>query len=148
MNAVKVRFQRVGPVQVPLPQYQTAGSAGMDLRAALADAVTLAPGERRLLPTGLCMAIPEGYEGQVRPRSGLGLKHGISVVNTPGTIDSDYRGEVSIVLINLGQVPFVVEPLMRIAQLVIAPVQHVEAVLVDSLDGTERGSGGYGSTGV
>jgi dUTP pyrophosphatase len=148
MSAPPVRFKRTGEVAVPLPEYQSAAAAGMDLRAALREPVTLAVGERRQVPTGLCMAIPPGFEGQVRPRSGLGLKHGISVVNTPGTIDADYRGEVSIVLINLGQEPFEVQPLMRIAQLVIAPVARAEAVLVDDLDETPRGTGGYGSTGV
>jgi dUTP pyrophosphatase len=120
----------------------------MDLRAALVDPVRIPVGERRLIPTGLAMAIPRGFEGQVRPRSGLALKHGITVLNTPGTIDADYRGEVSIVLINLGQEPFVVEPQSRIAQLIIAPVTQVTTTLVESLDDTQRGSGGYGSTGT
>lgn len=144
----KVLLKRVGEVEVPLPRYQTAGSAGLDLCAALREPVTLAPGARRLIPTGLAMAIPQGYEGQVRPRSGLALKHGISIVNSPGTIDSDYRGEVAIVLINLGQEPYVVEPSSRIAQLVIAPVTQASLELVEELDDTERGAGGYGSTGV
>lgn len=148
MSAPIVRFKRTGEVEVPLPEYQSAGAAGMDLRAALREPLSIAVGERRQVPTGLCMAIPAGFEGQVRPRSGLALKHGISVVNTPGTIDADYRGEVSIVLINLGQEPFAVQPLMRIAQLVIAPVARAEAVLVDDLEETPRGSGGYGSTGT
>jgi dUTP pyrophosphatase len=144
----EVRFKRVGDVAVPLPEYQTPDSAGMDLRAALVEPVRISVGERRLIPTGLAMAIPRGFEGQVRPRSGLALKHGITVLNTPGTIDADYRGEVSIVLINLGQEPFVVEPLSRIAQLIIAPVTQVTATWVESLDETVRGSGGYGSTGT
>jgi dUTP pyrophosphatase len=147
MSRCEVRFKRVGEVAVPLPEYQTPDSAGMDLRAALREPVRIAPGQRTLIPTGLALAIPRGFEGQVRPRSGLALKHGISIVNTPGTIDADYRGEVSIVLINLGQEPFVVEPLSRIAQLVIAPVIRVATALVDTLDDTARGSGGYGSTG-
>ena len=143
-----VRFQRVGTVEVPLPQYQSEHAAGMDLRAALASPETIGPGQRKLIPTGLAVAIPPGFEGQVRPRSGLALKHGVTVLNTPGTIDADYRGEVSIVLVNLGEEPFVVEPLARIAQLVIAPVSRAQAALVASLDETSRGSGGYGSTGV
>jgi dUTP pyrophosphatase len=117
------------------------------LCAAVAEAVRIAPGERRLIPTGLILEIPEGYEGQVRPRSGLALKHGISIVNSPGTIDSDFRGEVGIVLINHGSEPFVVEPLSRIAQLVLAKVEQLELEEVDSLTSTTRGAGGYGSTG-
>lgn len=148
MATADFRFKRVGQVAVPLPEYQTPDSAGMDLRAALTEAVKIPVGERRLIPTGLAMAIPRGFEGQVRPRSGLALKHGITVLNTPGTIDADYRGEVSIVLINLGQEPFLVEPLSRIAQLIIAPVTQVAPTLVESLDETQRGSGGYGSTGT
>jgi dUTP pyrophosphatase len=144
---VRLRVQRVGAVPVPLPAYQTPGSAGLDLCAALAEPLTLAPGERRLVPTGLCLAIPPGFEGQVRPRSGLALRHGLGIVNAPGTIDSDYRGEVAVVLVNHGQAPYVVEPLARIAQLVIAPVVQVTPELVTELDATERGPGGYGSTG-
>jgi len=148
MSGVEVQFKRVGTVAVPLPEYQTEGSAGMDLRAALEAPVRIEVGDRALIPTGLSMALPHGFEAQVRPRSGLALKHGITVLNTPGTIDEDYRGEVSIVLINLGKEPFVVEPLSRIAQLVIAPVTHVRTAFVDALDETARGSGGYGSTGT
>lgn len=139
--------KRVGSVEVPLPAYQSAHAAGLDLCAALPGRVTLEPGARRLVPTGLALAIPHGYEGQVRPRSGLALRAGISIVNSPGTIDSDFRGEVGIVLINHGAEPFVVEPLSRIAQLVILPIAHVEVELADELDDTERGAGGYGSTG-
>jgi dUTP pyrophosphatase len=135
-------------VEVPLPAYQTPGSAGLDLCAALAEPVTLAPGERRLIPTGLALAIPAGHEGQVRPRSGTALRAGIGIVNSPGTIDEDFRGPVGIVLVNLGAEPFVVEPLARIAQLVICPVVRVNLELVDELDATERGEGGYGSTGA
>ena len=142
-----LKLRRVGAVQVPLPAYQTPGSAGLDLCAAVAEAVRLAPGERRLIPTGLVMEIPPGFEGQVRPRSGLALKHGISIVNSPGTIDADFRGEVGIVLINHGSEPFVVEPLSRIAQLVIARVEQVAIVEVTSVSETSRGAGGYGSTG-
>jgi dUTP pyrophosphatase len=143
----KLRLRRTGAVQVPLPAYQTPGSAGLDLCAALPEAVQIAPGERRLIPTGLIFEIPEGHEGQVRPRSGLALKHGISIVNSPGTIDSDFRGEVGIVLINHGSTPYVVEPLSRIAQIVIARVEQVEIIEAESLTETSRGAGGYGSTG-
>ncbi len=143
----KLKLRRTGAVQVPLPAYQTPGSAGLDLCAAVAEAVRLAPGERRLIPTGLVFEIPDGHEGQVRPRSGLALKHGISIVNSPGTIDSDFRGEVGIVLINHGAEPYVVEPLSRIAQIVIARVEQVEIEEADSLTETTRGAGGYGSTG-
>jgi dUTP pyrophosphatase len=143
----KLRLRRTGAVQVPLPAYQTPGSAGLDLCAALPEAVQIAPGERRLIPTGLIFEIPEGHEGQVRPRSGLALKHGISIVNSPGTIDSDFRGEVGIVLINHGSAPYVVEPLSRIAQIVIARVEQVEIIEAESLTETSRGAGGYGSTG-
>jgi dUTP pyrophosphatase len=143
-----LRLQRVGPVAVPLPTYQTEGAAGFDLCAALASAVVLRPGERRLIPTGLSLEIPAGYEGQVRARSGLALKSGIGVVNAPGTIDSDFRGAVGVVLINWGAESFVVEPLSRIAQMVIAPVVRAELELVAELAPSERGAGGYGSTGV
>jgi dUTP pyrophosphatase len=143
----KLKLRRVGAIQVPLPAYQTSGSAGLDLCAALPEALQLAPGERRLIPTGLSFEIPEGHEGQVRPRSGLALKHGISIVNSPGTIDSDFRGEVGIVLINHGQEPYVIEPLSRIAQIVIARVEQVQIEEAESLTETSRGAGGYGSTG-
>jgi dUTP pyrophosphatase len=143
----QLKLRRVGAVQVPLPAYQTVGSAGLDLCAALLASVRIEPGERRLIPTGLIFEIPPGFEGQVRPRSGLALKFGISIVNSPGTIDSDFRGEVGIVLINHGAEPYVVEPLSRIAQIVIARVEQVEIVEVDALTETSRGAGGYGSTG-
>lgn len=143
-----LKVQKVGPVDVPLPAYQTPKSAGLDLCAAIMEPRRIEPGERALIRTGLAFAIPDGYEGQVRPRSGLALKHGISIVNTPGTIDADYRGMVQVVLINLGQEAYVVEPLARIAQLVICPIVQAELTLVESLDETTRGSGGYGSTGV
>ena len=131
-----------------LPAYATPQSAGMDLRANLEEPVTLRPLERRLIPTGLHIALPEGYEAQVRPRSGLALKHGITVLNTPGTIDADYRGEVGVVLINLSQQDFVVNDGERIAQMVIARHEQGELVVVEELDETERGAGGYGHTGV
>lgn len=147
MSDVRVRVQRVGDVEVPLPAYQTEGSAGFDLTAALREAVIIRPGERRLVPTGLALAIPPGFEGQVRPRSGLALRHGIGMVNSPGTIDSDYRGEVGVILINWGQEPFTVEPGARIGQMVIAQVARAAFDLVTQLDETERSSGGFGSTG-
>lgn len=132
----------------PLPQYATPQSAGMDLRANLDEAVTLQPLERRLIPTGLHIALPAGYEAQVRPRSGLALKKGITVLNSPGTIDADYRGEIGVVLINLSQEPFVVNDGERIAQMIIARHEQGELTEVEVLDETERGEGGYGHTGV
>ena len=132
----------------PLPQYATPQSAGMDLRANLDEPITLNPMERRLIPTGLYIALPEGYEAQVRPRSGLALKKGITVLYSPGTIDADYRGEVGVLLVNLSQEPFVVNDGERIAQMVIARHEQGEFVEVDVLDETERGAGGYGHTGV
>ena len=132
----------------PLPQYATAQSAGMDLRANIDESIVLRPLERRLIPTGLFIALPEGYEAQVRPRSGLALKHGLTVLNAPGTIDADYRGEIGVVLVNLSDKDFVVNDGERIAQLVIARYEQAEIQLVDVLDETERGAGGYGHTGV
>ena len=143
-----LRVCRTGGVEVPLPVYQTPGAAGVDLHAALSETITLAAGERQLIPTGLRIEIPQGFEGQVRPRSGLALKFGISIVNAPGTIDSDYRGEVGVVLINHGADEFVVKPLDRIAQLVFCPVVQLKVELTEQLSATARGSGGYGSTGV
>ena len=132
----------------PLPTYATEQSAGMDLRANLSEPVVLHPMERRLIPTGLHIALPEGYEAQVRPRSGLALKRGITVLNAPGTIDADYRGEVGVVLINLGQEDFTVNDGERIAQMVISSYEKADFIEVSSLDETERGAGGYGHTGV
>ncbi len=131
-----------------LPAYATAGAAGLDLQAAIVDPVVLAPGERRVIPTGLTIAVPAGFEAQVRPRSGLALKQGLSIPNAPGTIDSDYRGEVGVILINLGQAPVTIERGMRIAQLVLAKVEQLAWEAVTSLDETARGTGGFGSTGV
>ena len=133
---------------LPLPGYATADSAGMDLLAAVADQVTLAPGERRLIPTGLAIALPAGTEAQVRPRSGMALKHGLSVLNAPGTIDADYRGEVGVILINLGQAPVTLSRGERIAQLVVAPCQQIAWQPTESLDASARGTGGFGSTGL
>lgn len=134
---------------LPLPSYETAGAAGMDLTAATpqGEEVVLEPGERRLIPTGLSIAVPEGYEAQIRPRSGLALRHGISMVNAPGTIDSDFRGEIGIILINLGQEAFTVRRGERIAQMVIAAHARAEWQVAQSLDETSRGAGGFGSTG-
>lgn len=140
-------IRAVGDVTVPLPAPQTAGSAGIDLAAALSAPITLQPGERKLVPTGWAIALPEGYEAQVRPRSGLALKHGVTVLNAPGTIDSDYRGPIGVVLINHGEAPFVIQPGERIAQLVIARYEHVAFELVTVLAETARAEGGYGSTG-
>jgi dUTP pyrophosphatase len=134
---------------LPLPAYETAGAAGMDLRAAVAEdaPITLAPGARAMVPTGLCIAVPAGFEAQVRPRSGLAAKAGVTCLNTPGTVDSDYRGEVKVILINHGGEDFVVRRGERIAQMVIAPVVQARWREVDSLDQTARGAGGFGSTG-
>lgn len=131
---------------LPLPAYATMGSAGMDICAA--ESLTLRPGKRHAVATGFAFAIPDGYEVQVRPRSGLALKHGITCLNTPGTIDSDYRGEVKVILANLGDEDFVINTGDRIAQIVVAPVTHGILCEVDALDDTERGTGGFGSTGV
>ncbi len=133
---------------LPLPTYATADSAGMDLLAAVDGEVTLGPGERRLIPTGLAIALPPGFEAQVRPRSGLALKHGLTVLNAPGTIDADYRGEVGVILANLGAEPFVVTRGARIAQLVVAPYQRVALQPVEALADSARGDGGFGSTGL
>ncbi len=145
---VIVRLKRVGTnADIPLPRKMTVHSAGFDVCAAVPASAVLQPGERRLIPCGFAMALPEGYEAQLRPRSGLASKHGISMVNTPGTIDSDYRGEVHVPLINLGQAPFTVERGMRIGQMVIQKLPDVRIEEVDELDDTARGSGGFGHTG-
>lgn len=134
-----------GPYE--LPAYATQSSAGLDLKAVLTEAVTLGPLERKIVGTGLKIALPEGYEAQVRPRSGLAAKHGITVLNAPGTIDADYRGEIGVILVNLSNEPFTIQPGERIAQLVIAQYSQVEWSPVESLDSTQRGEGGFGSTG-
>lgn len=130
-----------------LPDYQTAGSSGMDLLAACQESIVLAPGLRVLVPTGISVSIPAGIEAQIRPRSGLAIRHGITLLNTPGTIDSDYRGEIQVIMINLGQENFVVQRGMRIAQMVISQIVKATLVSVDNLDATMRGSGGFGHTG-
>ena len=140
-------FQEPHGEGLPLPAYETEHAAGMDLRAAVGEPVTLQPGERGLIPTGLRIALPSGTEAQVRPRSGLAARHGISMVNTPGTIDADYRGEIQVIVINHGQEPFTIERGERIAQLVVAPVLRVEWQPSAELDATARGEGGFGHTG-
>lgn len=143
---VRVLIARSGRAKdFPLPEYATPASAGVDLRAS--EARVIPPGGRALVPTGLRIALPEGYEAQVRPRSGLALKHGVTLPNSPGTIDADYRGEIGVILMNLGQEPFVVEPGDRIAQMVVAPIARVAWSEAEALDATERGEGGFGSTG-
>ena len=139
--------RKEGCQDIPLPRYMSHAAAGMDLCAANVEPIVVEPGQVRLVPTGLYVAIPEGFEGQVRPRSGLALKHGLTLVNAPGTIDSDYRGEVGLIVGNIGSQAYTVERGTRIAQLVIAPVVQAEIVEVDSLDATHRGDGGFGHTG-
>ncbi len=151
MTAPAVRFRRLeGNADLPIPAYATAGAAGFDLRAAVPEGApaVLAPGERVLVPTGFACAVPHGYEMQVRPRSGLAAKHGVSIVNSPGTVDSDYRGPLMVCLINLGSEPFAISRGDRIAQAVIAPAPQLELIEADTLDETTRGEGGFGSTGV
>ncbi len=135
-------------IGLKFPTYATEQSAGMDLTAALEEAIEIGPGERMLIPTGLSIALPEGYEAQIRPRSGLALKHGVTVLNSPGTVDADYRGEIGVILANLGQEAFTVERGMRIAQMVIAQHAKVEWEVAEELDQTDRGEGGFGSTGT
>ena len=144
-----MRFVRLSHnLDLPLPTYETNGSAGMDLPAAIEEPIVLEQLERAAIPTGLQIAIPDGFEGQVRPRSGLAFRHGLTVTNAPGTIDADYRGELKVLLVNLGSEPVTIERGMRIAQLVIAPVVQPVVTEVSDLDSTERGAGGFGSTGV
>lgn len=146
---MKVRIKRLPEARdLLLPSPASAGSAGFDLRAAIAQELVLRPGERLLVPTGLVLEIPRGWEGQVRPRSGLALKHGIGILNSPGTIDSDYRGEVGVILVNLGESPFSLQRGDRIAQLVFSRVEPVEWEEVETLEESSRGGGGFGSTGV
>ena len=142
---IQVKIVNEGKQQ--LPQYATAGSAGMDLRANIDKPIVLKPLERKLIPTGLKIALPVGYEAQIRPRSGLAIKYGVTVLNSPGTIDADYRGEVCVILVNLSNVDFVVNPSERIAQMVVAKHEQVDFQIVETLDETERGDGGFGHTG-
>jgi dUTP pyrophosphatase len=149
MNAVTVPVRQLPHgADLPLPAYATAMSAGMDLLAAISETVILQPGARSLIPSGIAIALPEGHEAQVRPRSGLAAKHGITVLNSPGTIDADYRGEIVVILVNLGEAPFAVERGMRIAQMVVAPVDHLTWTETDQLSASERSGGGFGSTGI
>ena len=143
-----IKINAVNNSKNDLPHYATTGSAGMDVRANLSETVELAPLERRLIPTGLFVEIPQGYEIQVRPRSGLALKNGITCLNSPGTIDSDYRGEINVLLVNLSNVPFIINNNDRIAQLVVAKVEKAKLILVQQLNETERNAGGFGHTGV
>ena len=146
MNTVKI--QVVNKSKHEMPRYQTEGSAGMDLRANIDIDITLGPLERAIVPTGLFIALPKGYEAQIRPRSGLAAKHGLTVLNTPGTIDSDYRGEICVILVNLSSTPFVIKDGERVCQMVIAKHETAEIEAVETLDETERGAGGFGHTGV
>jgi dUTP pyrophosphatase len=148
---VQVQVMRLAHAKAfSLPGYATEGAAGLDLQAALREneQITLESGERTLVPTGIALQLPQGHEAQIRPRSGLALRHGITVLNSPGTVDADYRGEISVLLVNLGSDAFVIERGLRIAQMVIAPVSRVELIDVERLDTTGRGAGGYGSTGA
>jgi dUTP pyrophosphatase len=144
-----VQFRRLEHARdLPLPSYESAHAAGMDIRAALSEEMVIRPGERKLVPTGLQMALPEGYEAQIRPRSGLAIRNGITMLNTPGTIDADYRGEVKVIVINHGQEDFPIRHGDRIAQMVIAPIVQLQIKESENLTETERGEGGFGSTGV
>ena len=148
---VEVAVRRLAhAADLPLPAYASEGAAGLDLRAATPDgeAIEIRPGERRMVPTGICIALPAGYEAQVRPRSGLARRHGVTCLNSPGTVDSDYRGEIAVILVNLGQEPFAVARGDRIAQLVVAPVSRAVWRPVEDLEETVRGAGGFGSSGV
>ncbi len=149
ITRVEIRIRRLdGNADLPLPEYASQGASGMDVRAAVHDPVVIGTGQIRAIPTGLAVSVPRGYEIQVRPRSGLALKHGIGLVNAPGTIDADYRGEIRIILINWGSEPFTVRRGDRIAQLVVNPVVRAELVEVGCLDATPRGAGGFGHTGL
>jgi len=149
VDTVRITLKRLpGSEDLPLPAYETSGASGMDLRAAVEEPVCLNPGDIKLIPTGIALAIPEGFEGQVRPRSGLALKHGIGLVNAPGTIDSDYRGEIRIILINWGPEPFTIRRADRIAQLILCRVCHAEVDVTEDLLHTDRGEGGFGHSGI
>ena len=144
---IKILIKRLSK-KISLPKYETAGSSGMDLSANIEATISISPGSTAIIPTGLSVSIPKGYEIQIRPRSGLAARNKISVLNTPGTIDADYRGEIKVILINLGKENFIVEKGLRIAQMVVSPVIQVELKEVDELENTARGEGGFGSTGV
>ena len=149
MEKISVKIKRIrNNSDLPLPEYETKGSAGMDIRASVKAAMIIRPGEIKLVPTGLSISIPPGFEAQIRPRSGLALKHGIGMANSPGTIDSDYRGEIGLIVINWGKEPFTINRGDRIAQMIITRVCRAEVVEVDDLDSTKRGGGGFGHSGV
>ena len=148
-SGLKLRVKRLaGAEDIALPRYETPGASGLDIRAAVEVPLTLLPGEIRLVPTGLAVSVPPGYEGQIRPRSGLALRHGIGMANSPGTIDSDYRGEIGLVVVNWGRAPFVINRGDRIAQMVVTAVCRAEVVEVDDLESTPRGEGGFGHSGI
>ena len=149
MEKIPIKIKRLEETaDLPLPSYESEGSSGMDLRASVTEPVLLNPGEIRLIPTGLAISVPHGYEAQIRPRSGLALKHGIGMVNSPGTIDSDYRGEIGIIVVNWGQKPFTIRRGDRVAQMIITKVYKADIVKVGVLESTERGEGGFGHSGV
>ena len=149
MEKITIKIKRLDETtDLPLPSYESEGSSGMDIRASVTEPVLLNPGEIKLIPTGLAVSVPHGYEAQIRPRSGLALKHGIGMVNSPGTIDSDYRGEIGIIVINWGQRPFTIKRGDRIAQMIITKVYQADIMEVGVLDSTERGQGGFGHSGV
>ncbi|MGE5390012.1 MAG: dUTP diphosphatase [Deltaproteobacteria bacterium] len=145
---MKIQIKRLHSNDLPLPQYMTSGASGVDLLAACDEEIVIPAGGRVLVPTGLAVSIPEGYEAQIRPRSGLAIKHGLTLLNTPGTIDADYRGEIKVIVINLGDKEYILKRGERIAQMVFARVEQVELVEVPELDDTVRGAGGFGHTGV
>ena len=149
MNPVEIRIKRLeGGKNIPLPSYETEGASGMDLRAAVTEDVVLNPGDIKLIPTGLALSVPRGYEAQIRPRSGLALKQGIGLANSPGTIDSDYRGELGLIMINWGHEPFIVKRGDRIAQMIITKVYKAEVMEAEDLDATQRGGGSFGHSGI
>ena len=149
MERTVIKIKRLeSSIDLPLPDYETEGSSGMDIRASVREPVLMKPGEIKLIPTGISVSIPPGYEGQIRPRSGLALKHGIGLINSPGTIDSDYRGEIAIIMINWGEKSFTIRRGDRIAQMIIIKVQRADLVEVDDLDSTKRGDGGFGHSGI
>ncbi len=149
MERIVIKIKRLeSGIDLPLPNYETEGSSGMDIRASVREPVLLEPGEIKLIPTGMAVSIPQGYEGQIRPRSGLALKHGIGLINSPGTIDSDYRGEIAVIMINWGEKSFTIRRGDRIAQMIISKVHRADLVEVDDLDSTKRGGGGFGHSGI
>ncbi len=149
VTKVPVKLKRLSHgYDLPLPRYETPGSSGLDLRACVKESIVLGPGEYRMIPTGIAIALPPGYEAQIRPRSGLAINHGIGLLNSPGTVDSDYRGEIKVILINWGKEPFEIKRGDRIAQMVICEVVRAEPVEITALDETERGDGGFGHTGL